>query len=172
MPEVGIDFVGSISYYRCRGIMEAKIYVPASFKNLKQRTVRLIYKDAEFTVSTSPMGRGRNAVSGFKVYLPRRIVKELLDTRPNRVLLEVDGGNIRMLGFGWECKVCGRFTQELDKLCWNHRIGGGGQCKRCGRMILQPIQTNVWEIQADRTLCDECLNLFASKCNTGGEGKG
>jgi hypothetical protein len=158
MPKVRIDPVGSISYYRCRGIIEAKVYVPASFRNLKQKGIKLIYKDKEFTVSASSMGRA----SGFKAYLPRSIVKHLLDTRPNRVLFEAEGGSIRILAFGWECKVCGRFTEEPDKLCWSHRVGGDDQCKRCGKMILQP----------NRTLCDECLTLLALKCNTGSEGKG
>jgi hypothetical protein len=178
MPRVRIDPIGSISYYRCGRITQAKIYVPAVFKDFRQKRVKLAYKGVEYTVSASPMRRGKYVSGGFKAYLPRIIVKEMLaklmerdgymdgqlriqppknmvvelpDQRPDRVLLRIDEeGRIEVLGFGWECKVCGRFTQEPDKLCWNHRIGGAGRCKRCGRMILQP----------NRTLCDYCLSML------------
>jgi len=64
--------------------------------------------------------------------------------------LEAHDGAIEILGVGWRCRICGRFTASPDKLCWGHRIEGEGICKRCGRRL-----------KGGSTLCDSCFEQLA-----------
>jgi hypothetical protein len=151
-PEDGGGALGSIAYYMLRGHeVQAKLYIPLPIASRAlrgpKRRITLIYRGEAFTVSASRAG-GRTR--GVKAYLPSRIVHELMESRPSRALLEAHDGAIEILGVGWRCRICGRFTASPDKLCWGHRIEGEGICKRCGRRL-----------EGDLTLCDGCFEQLA-----------
>ena len=149
-PEDGGEILGSIAYYMLRGHeVQAKLYIPLPIASqaLRKRRVTLIYRGEAFTVSASRAGGGTR---GVKAYLPSRIVHELIGSRPSKALLEAHDGAIEILGLGWRCRICGRFTTSPDKLCWGHRIEGEGICKRCGRRL-----------EGDSTLCEGCFDQLA-----------
>jgi hypothetical protein len=153
-PEDGGEALGSIAYYMLRGHeVQAKLYIPLPIASRAlrgpKRRVTLIYRGEALTVSASRAG---SRTRGVKAYLPSRIVHLLIGfkPRPQNALLEAHDGAIEILGVGWRCRICGRFTASPDKLCWGHRIEGEGICKRCGRRL-----------EGDSTLCDGCFEQLA-----------
>ena len=81
-----------------------------------ERRVTLIYRGEALTVSASWAG---NRTRGVKAYLPSRIVHLLIGfkPRPSRALLEAHDGAIEILGVGWRCRICGRFTTSPPTSC-------------------------------------------------------
>jgi hypothetical protein len=151
-PEDEGETLGSIAYYTLRGHgVQAKLYIPLPIASRalhdSERRVTLIYRGETLTVSASRAG---NRARGVKAYLPSRIVHLLIGFRPSRALLEAHDGAIEILGVGWRCRICGRFTTSPDKLCWGHRIEGEGICRRCGRRL-----------ESGSTLCDSCFEQLA-----------
>lgn len=128
----------SVAYYRCGRYTHAKLYLPVEYAGRISRQVKLLYQGLEHSVSASPPWKtGR----GLKIYIPARIIRQVYDqsrNRPNTVLLEIDSREeVRILSFGWRCKICQQFTLEDDQLCWTHRIQVDGVCSRCGKLILE-----------------------------------
>jgi len=136
--------LGSISYYKSWGTLQAKLYVPAP---LQDRRVVIIYGGNIYESSAVRMSKRK----GYKVYLPRAIASGIAESRPTYAMIRINDGSIEILGFTWRCRVCGRPTAMPDGLCWSHKLSRRNACRRCGRPVIN-----------GRSLCDECLDKLES----------
>ena len=145
-----VEIQASISFYKCRNCLQAKIYLPRRYS--LGRRITLIYKGLEYPASVSP---SHSVGGGYKIYVPAEVRKgyQYYSSKPNRVLLELNGETLEILYIGWRCRICGELTMEDDQLCWSHRIDGENICKRCGRMV-----------EDGRSLCNSCLERFMKLC--------